>query len=350
MPSGYQPPFTITATILSLAEEIGEALGRLEHTHAASPRLRKKNRIRTVQGSLGIEGNTLSLDQVTAILEGKRVLGSARELQEVRNTIRAYERMPDWNPLAIEDLLSAHLMLMAGLVDDPGTFRTGAVIIRRGDSVVHMPPPAHMVGGQIKDLLHWLKQTELSPLVSGAIFHYEFEFIHPFFDGNGRMGRLWQTMILSRWKPIFAFLPLESVIHDRQEEYYRALGRADQSGEATPFVTFMLEAIRDACNATQLTDQVTDQVSDHVQRLLRTMQDSRTYSIQELMTALGLTHRPTFRKNSLRPALNAGLIEMTSPDTPRSPKQRYVLTDKGLDFHSQSCKVKIQNMNHIKDA
>lgn len=193
----YQPPFTITPAVVNLVAEIGEIIGR--YTVLAeqnlTPRLRRENRIRTIQASLAIENNTLTLEQVTAVIEGKRVLGHPREIQEVRNAFATYEAMEVWDAGAEDDLLAAHEMLMRGLVDETGRYRSGGVGIFRGEQLVHMAPPADRVPRLMADLLDWLKNTNEHPLVASCVFHYEFEFIHPFADGNGRMGRLWQTLI-----------------------------------------------------------------------------------------------------------------------------------------------------------
>ena len=328
--SGYQPPFTITPAILWLVEEIVEHLGHWSVSAGElSPKLRRSNRIRTIQASLAIENNTLSLEQVTAVLAGKRVLGLPHEIQEVRNAFAAYEQMNRWQPSSGDDLLAAHGSLMAGLLDGAGEFRTGKVGIYRGEALVHMAPPAKRVPDLMRDLLDWLARGEVSPLVASCVFHYEFEFIHPFADGNGRMGRLWQTLILSQWRPLLAYLPVETVIREQQAAYYQALAESDGAAEATPFVTFMLQALLTAMSEVALTDQVSDQVSDQVKRLLAAFREAKTLKAAELMNLLDLQHRPTFRNNYLNPALAAGLIEMTQPDSPRSPAQQYRLTAKG---------------------
>lgn len=236
--SRYQPPFSITPTVLNLVVEIGELLGHWSAKRGqTSPLLRKENRIRTIQASLAIEHNSLSMEQVTALLEGKRVLAPAKDIQEVRNAIRAYELMPGWHKANISDLLAAHKTLMIGLVDSPGVLRSGNVGIYRGTQVVHMAPPATQVPRLIADLLSWLEQTDLHPLIASSVFHYEFEFIHPFADGNGRMGRLWQTLILSQWRQELAWLPVETLIHHQQERYYEILGLCDKTSDCTLFVT-----------------------------------------------------------------------------------------------------------------
>lgn len=244
----YQPPFTPTPAMFSRMAGIVELLERWSggSPMALSPQLRRENRIRTIQASLAIENNTLSVEQVTAVLDGKPVIGLPREIQEVRNAFAAYEAMSGWQPSSAQDLLTAHRLLMRGLVDHAGHWRSGGVGIYRGEQLVHMPPPASRVPQLMDDLLAWLASTELHPLLASAVFHYEFEFIHPFDDGNGRMGRLWQTLILSRWRPVLAFLPVETVVRARQAEYYAALSSADRESECSPFVAFMLEALERA--------------------------------------------------------------------------------------------------------
>lgn len=246
--SRYQPPLTLTPAMLALVAEISEQLGRLSARHEAAltPQLRRGNRIRTIQASLAIENNTLSVEQVTAVLEGKRVLGLPREIQEVRNAFAAYEALPGWRPASRADLLTAHGLLLHGLIDEAGQFRRGGVGIYRGEQLLHMAPPASRVPQLVGDLLDWLGCTDLHPLIASCVFHYEFEFIHPFADGNGRMGRLWQTLILSQWRPVLAWLPVETVIREQQDAYYAALAAADRQAEATPFVEFMLRALQQA--------------------------------------------------------------------------------------------------------
>ncbi len=246
--SRYQPPLTLTLAMLALLADISEQVGRLSARHEAAltPQLRRGNRIRTIQASLAIENNTLSVEQVTAVLEGKRVLGLPREIQEVRNAFAAYEAMPGWRPASRADLLTAHGLLLQGLIDDAGQFRRGGVGIYRGEQLLHMAPPASRVPQLVSDLLGWLGRTDLHPLIASCVFHYEFEFIHPFADGNGRMGRLWQTLILSQWRPVLAWLPVETVIREQQDAYYAALSAADRQAEATPFVEFMLRALHQA--------------------------------------------------------------------------------------------------------
>jgi len=328
----YTPPYIITTAILSLVEQIGEALGMLKATQPEESRLRlhRVNRLKTIQASLEIEGNTLSLDQVTAVLEGKRVLAQPRELQEVRNAFAAYEAMGEWSPHSREDLLAAHALLMVGLVDELGRFRSSGVGVHGAEGVIHIAPPAERVARLMADLLDWLESTDEHPLIASAVFHYEFEFIHPFQDGNGRMGRLWQTLILSRWQSVFSTMQVESLIRDYRADYYAALNSCNQAGESTRFIEFILRMILDAILAAteQETEQETEQLSEQVNRLLAAI-GKDACSTRELMERLHLAHRPSFLYNYLHPALQLGLVEMTRPDAPRARNQKYRLTGRG---------------------
>lgn len=239
------PPYRITPQIVALVEQIGEGLGRAEAAGVAQDlRLRRSNRIRTLQGTLAIEGNTLSRGQVATLLDGKPVVGPLRDVREARNAIRAYDLYQDWDPASRTDLLAAHGMLMAGLLDDLGHYRRGGVMVAGTGGVHHIGPPAARVPQLMDNLLQWVGGAAEHPLIASSVFHYEFEFMHPFDDGNGRMGRLWQTLILTRWRELFAHLPVESMVHSRQSAYYAAIRESSAAGESTPFIAFMLEMIR----------------------------------------------------------------------------------------------------------
>lgn len=330
----YQPPYTITSKIIHLVAQISEAIGRLTALIQIenSLMLRKANRIQTIQGSLAIEGNTLSTEQITAILNGKPVIAPPKEVQEVRNALKAYEEIHNWRPEYEHHLLQAHQTLMTGLIDEVGQYRHGGVGVMSGDQVVHMAPPATQVHRLMGDLLHWLAEGNEHPLIKSSVFHYEFEFIHPFADGNGRMGRLWQTLILSNWNPIFLNIPVESLIYQNQKAYYEALQLSTDHSDSAPFIEFILQMILDAIVASrtinhdtaQASDHVAVQASDQVKRLIEKM-EQREYSLNELMSLLDLSHRATFQKNYLNPALDGGLIERTLPDKPKSPNQKYKL-------------------------
>ncbi|OIP99561.1 MAG: cell filamentation protein Fic [Zetaproteobacteria bacterium CG2_30_46_52] len=240
----YQPPFTVTTEIVTLISAISEQVGFVQRDYLdASPQLRKANRIKTITGTLQIEGSSLSEAQVSAVLDGKPVLASEREFAEVKGAIAAYDKLNELNPLQLDHLLEAHRLMMDDVLNQAGVFRDKQVGIYKGKEVVHVAPPAHQISGLMAELFDWVKKTETHPLITSSVFHYEFEFIHPFIDGNGRMGRLWQTLLLAQWKPLFADMPLESVIKSHQQDYYQALGSADSQADSTVFITFMLRAI-----------------------------------------------------------------------------------------------------------
>ena len=330
--SDYKPPFHMTDKMTSLIAEISEQVGRITvlQEGTISPHLRRENRIRTIHSSLAIEHNSLSLEQVTAILDGKRILGNPNEIKEVQNAYEAYELMLRLAPSSMDDLLKAHKLMMNGLVPENGKFRSGGVGVFDGEVLTHMAPPAEFVPKHIHNLFAWYQQSELHPLIKSAVFHYEFEFIHPFADGNGRMGRMWHSLLLGKWKELFFWLPIEELIQSRQKEYYDALGAADKQANSAGFVELTLEIIRDSLKEVtvvgrstgQDSDQVTDQDKTPTERLLSVLGND-TLSAAELMERLGLSHRPTFRKNYLNPALEQNLIERTIPDKPNSKNQKY---------------------------
>lgn len=250
----YQPPFHMTDRIINLVAAISEQVGRitvLSHGNL-NPHLRKENRIRTIHSSLAIEHNSLSLDQVTAILDGKRILGNPNEIQEVKNAYDAYELMLTLNPYSVKDLLKAHKLMMTGLIRENGSFRQGNVGVFDGDVVIHVAPPARLVPQEMANLFGWYQKSELHPLIKSAVFHYEFEFIHPFADGNGRMGRMWHSLLLGVWNEIFYWLPVEDLIRNRQQEYYNALGKSDHEGDSAVFVELMLEILLDTLKETDV--------------------------------------------------------------------------------------------------
>lgn len=248
----YKPPFTITESMLKSVAEICELVGRwsVESKLDLAPQLRRQNRIRTIHASLAIESNSLSEKQVSAVIEGKTVLGAPREIREVQNAFATYEEMSNWRSDSLDDLLKAHEILMLGLVDEAGKFRSGSVGVYQDTALIHLAPPADRVPHLMQDLLDWLGKTDTHPLIASCVFHYEFEFIHPFSDGNGRMGRLWQSLILSKWQPLLAFLPVETVVHKRQSQYYQALGACDKNANSNIFIEFMLDALRVAMQET----------------------------------------------------------------------------------------------------
>ena len=241
-------PYEITNEILRLVSEISQKIGEINANHLYKPatELRKKNRIKTIQSTLEIEGNTLTEEHITALLENKRVIAPQKDILEVQNAIRVYDNLEQYNPLKIKDMEKAHQVLMNGLIPNAGKFRTTNVGIIKGSQIEHIAPSGGMVNGLMKDLFSYLKNNKDLTLIKSSVFHYEFEFIHPFLDGNGRMGRLWQTLILMQQYPVFEFLPIEILIKQRQEMYYAKLSESDKKGHSTPFVEFMLNIILDA--------------------------------------------------------------------------------------------------------
>ncbi|MBR3314868.1 MAG: Fic family protein [Atopobiaceae bacterium] len=244
----YTPPFENSARVVSLVSEVSELVGQVSVFDGLDPNptLRRENRIRTIHSSLLIENNALTLDQVTAVLDGHHVLAPAKDIREVQNAYEAYEAAAGWDPYSFDNLLKAHGLMMAGLDKHPGCLRNKDVGVYAGNVLIHPGSPASVVSQVMGELFEWLRTSEDHPLVKGSVFHYEFEFIHPFMDGNGRTGRLWHSLILRRWRPIFAWMPIETLIHRNQQAYYDALLEAGNRGDSTVFVEFMLETIRDA--------------------------------------------------------------------------------------------------------
>lgn len=243
------PPFEITPEILSYTADISEMVGRISAAKnlSSNPTLRRENRIRTIHGSLAIEQNTLTLEQVTAVINGRLVIAPPKDVAEVKNAYEIYEWMDRLDPYSVEDLLKAHGVMMRGLIDEAGEFRSRPVGVVDGEGrIIHFGTLPDYVPGLVTDLLGWAKKSRLPMLIKSCVTHYELELIHPFADGNGRTGRLWHTLMLSKWNPVFAWLPVESIVHDRQNEYYAAINRSNVNGESTEFISFMLSAIKDA--------------------------------------------------------------------------------------------------------
>ena len=244
----YKPPFTVSAKAINLIAKISSQLERyaIRMEQEDTLRLRRANRIKTIHSSLAIEGNTLSEGEVQAVLEGKKVVAPLKEIQEVKNAVKTYELYPKLNPFSIQDLLLAHGTMMSGLVDEAGMFRKGGVGVFDGDKPIHIAPPADRVRDLMSDLFGWLENADDHLLIRSCVFHYEFEFIHPFADGNGRIGRLWQSLILGRLNPIFEHLPVENMVYSNQQAYYHAINRSSDLGDSGPFIDFMLEEILNA--------------------------------------------------------------------------------------------------------
>lgn len=325
----YEPPFTITNRIVSYVASISEKIGRITllSDMEAKPHLRKNNRIKSIHSSLKIEANSLSLNQVRDVINGKLVLGEQKEIQEVKNAYDAYEKILELDPYSIDDLKKFHGIMTRYIVEESGDFRRGEEGVFNGEQCIFMAPPAQYVPQLMNELFGWMReaQTKVHPLVLSSVFHYEFVFIHPFSDGNGRMARLWHTAILSKWKPIFEYIPIESQVEKFQEDYYDAIARCHVEGESTFFIEFMLSQIDKILD--ELSVQISDgyqQIPESVQKLLAVMEYDISYTGNALMEKLGLKSREGFRRNYLRPAMEMHLIHMTIPDKPNSRNQRYI--------------------------
>lgn len=325
----YVPPFSITNQMLTLVAQIAEKIGKCSNYHSfeSKPHLRRNNRIRSIHSSLAIEANSLSLDEVRSVINGKNVLGPQKEIQEVKNAYQAYDMLGEFDPYCLDDLKKLHGVMTRLTVQESGIFRNHDEGVFNGDRCIFMAPPPQFVPDQMQSLFDWMKavRNEIHPLILSSVFHYEFVFIHPFADGNGRMARLWQTALLTEWNSIFQYLPLESRIHEFQDEYYSAIAACHSAGNSDQFINFMLDKI----NLTMdwALKQITEKdayLPKEVQRLLDTMEYDIPYTGVQLMEKLSLRSRDSFRKRYLLPALERGLIAMTIPDKPTSRKQTYI--------------------------
>ena len=328
----YKPIYTITDDILNNVSDISKLLGKLtaDIGFQLDLKLRLKNRIRTVQGSLAIEANTLTIEQVTEVLNGKVVIAPPKDVQEVKNAFEIYEALDMLDPYSIDDFLKAHGIMAKDVAQSAGRFRDGNVGVANSGTgeILHFGALHSVVPRLMTDLFDWGRESRLHMLIKSCIIHYEIEVIHPFFDGNGRMGRLWHTLMLNKWDNIFSMLPIESIVYAEQENYYKVLKLCDSKADCTLFIEFMLDCIYDTI-AEQIskkrydTPQVSPQVTPQVKRLLEALGND-TLSAAEIMERLGLHDRKSFRKRYLDPAIGEGLIEMTIPDKPKSRNQRYM--------------------------
>ena len=325
----YVPPFSINNQMLTLVAQIAEKTGRISNYRSfeTKPHLRRNNRIRSIHSSLAIEANSLSLDEVKSVISGKAVIGPQKEIQEVKNAYQAYDMLGSFDPYSLDDLKKLHGIMTCLTVQESGVFRTHNEGVFNGDRCIFMAPPPQLVPDQMQSLFDWMKQSreEVHPLILSSVFHYEFVFIHPFADGNGRMARLWQTALLSEWNPIFQYLPLESRIHEFQDGYYDAIAMCHSAGKSDAFITFMLDKINLTLDrALQQISEKDAYLSAEVQKLLDAMEYDVPYTGAQLMEKLSLKSRDNFRKLYLLPALEQGLIVMSIPDKPTSRNQTYI--------------------------
>lgn len=315
----YVPPFRITAKIIELISQISEKIGeinviRQDFRHV---QLRRENRIKTIHSSLAIENNSLSIEQITAIIDGKHVLGNPNEIQEVKNAVQVYDLLLKLNSCSEKDLLKAHGLMMQDLVGKSGQYRNDGVGIFNGRSVVHVAPPADRVAFLMADLFAWLETTDVHPLVKSCVFHYEFEFIHPFQDGNGRMGRLWQTVILKEWKEIFAWLPVETLVKENQEEYYKVLSASDGEADSTKFIEFMLSLLARTVDEIvetekKVTQKVTQKVTVNQKKILEAIKDDPYITQEMLAKILGITRKSVVA--NMKKLQDGGMIKRFGAD------------------------------------
>ena len=325
----YIPPFDITNIMLDRISNVMKKIGKLDNYKDLNkmPVLRRNNRIRSIHSSLAIEANSLSFDQVKDIIDGKKVIGPQDEIQEVKNAYEAYKLIKEVNQYSIKDLKKVHGVMTYLTVDESGEFRKGNEgVFDENGNCIHVCPPPEQVDELMKQLFKWMEDNNgiVHPLILSSVFHYEFVFIHPFKDGNGRTARLWQNVILSNWEEIFEYVPIESQIKKYQEEYYSAIANCDHNGNSTEFIEFMLKMIDETLE--DLMDSTSVQashISSYVNRLLAVMETGVAMTTSELMEKLNMKSRISFRDNYLNPALENGLIKMTNPDKPTSKNQTY---------------------------
>ena len=340
-----KPPYAITEKAADYLAKIVEAVTRLEFGTGFKRdiRLHRENRVRTIYSSLAIEGNTLTLGEVSAVIEGRLVAGKQTEVKEVKNAYEAYDRIMSYAPYKLSDFLQAHRLMTQGLLEEAGKLRSADVGVFDGDVTVHIGARPQFVPALMEDLFAWGKASELHAVLKSAILHFEIETIHPFADGNGRMGRLWQTLVLAKWNPVFAWIPMESVLNQNRPEYYETLSYGQRSNNSSRFIEFTLfslletlkEIYTDLSDSTkhQVERQVERQVEHQVERqvelteiqnkILQALAD-KTLSRKEIFTAVGLSSDSRAFKRHLEPLLQAGLINMTVPDKPRSRNQKYI--------------------------
>jgi Fic family protein len=324
----YKPPFTITNEMLLRSMSITEKLGRITSFQSLKrmPTLRRNNKIKSIHSSLVIEANSLSLDQVRDVIAGKIVIGPQKEIQEVKNAYKAYEMINEFDEYSEADLLKAHGILTYLTVDESGKYRNHGEGVFNGEQVIFVAPSQDLVPGLMNNLFNWLKNDNETPmLLKSCLFHYEFVFIHPFSDGNGRTVRLWQSVLLTKWNPIFEYIPIETQIQKYQSEYYDKISECHKNGNSDRFVEFMLRLIDETLDEVIVNvSRETKNISDQVNRLLDVMEPDIPLSANEIMNRLGIKSKETLRARYLNPAIENGLIKMTLPDKPNSKNQRYV--------------------------
>ena len=326
--NNYVPPFTFTSIMVDYISSIMEKIGRLDNYTNLNkkPSLRRNNRIRSIHSSLAIEDNSLSLNQVKDVIDGKMVIGSQKDIQEVKNAYNAYEMVNEINPYSIKDLKKIHGVMTYLILDEAGDYRKGNEGVFDGDKCIHICPPPEQVSELMNQLFSWMKKSKnnLHPLILSAIFHYEFVFIHPFKDGNGRMARLWHNILLSNWKEIFEYIPIESQLKKYQDGYYKAIADCNLKGDSTIFVEFMLKMIDEVLDEAINTSRMPiNENSVNINKLLDVMEYNKPLTANEIMNRLGIKSKETLRTTYLDPAIEEGVVVLTIPDKPTSKNQMY---------------------------
>ncbi len=326
--NNYIPPFKINNNMLSLVSDIMEKIGKLNSLNLdKNPRLRKQNRINSIHSSLAIENNKLSYDQVMDVINDKFVIGPQKEIQEVKNAYNAYQMLTKVDPYSIEDLKKVHGVMTFLTIEESGEFRKGPEGVFDGEKCIFICPPADRVTELMNNLFNWMKENnDIHPLILSSIFHYEFVFIHPFSDGNGRIARLWQNIILYNWKNMFEYLPIESRIYKYQEEYYEAIARCHVNGDSNAFIEFMLKMISESLDEVSI--MPIDNNTININNLLDVMEINKPMTSKEIMKKLKIKSKETLRNNYLDPAIDAGYVKLTIPDKPTSKNQMYYKVSK----------------------
>ena len=325
----YVPPFKLNNKMLSLVASITEKLGKISSFEDLKkyPVLRKQNRIKSVHSSCAIEENSLSLDQATDVINGVRVVGPVKDIVEILNAYKAYEKIDKINPFSEEDLKRIHLIFGNEVVNNPGKYRTRNEGVTDEDgNVVFVAPPPNLVPSLMESLFAWTKSEfkNINPLILSSVFHYEFVFIHPFSDGNGRLVRFWQNALLGKWKPIFYWLPIENQIKKYQDSYYKAISQSHIDGESTAFILFMLKMIDKSLDELIInTDTIDKSFSIYQAKMLNKLSKNTWYTSNQILELLDLKSKETLRKNYLDPAIKNGLMILEFPEKPTSRNQRY---------------------------
>ena len=324
----YKPPFTITNKMLNYSISISQKIEKISSYQSLKrmPTLRRNNRIKSIHSSLAIEANSLSLEQVRDVIDGNAVIGPQKEIDEVKDAYKAYQIIEEYDGFKEKDLLKAHGIIAHSIDNEFGRYRSHSEgVVDEQGNVIHVAPSEKMVPSLMSDLFDWLKKDKDTPLlIKSCIFHYEFVFIHPFGDGNGRTARLWHNVLLMRWNNLFEYIPIESHIYKYQKDYYESIAKSNKSGNSNTFIEFVLKMIDETIDEVlKGVNQESKNISEQVNRLLEVMEPDIPLSAKEIMRRLGIKSKETLRGSYLNPAIENGLVKMTIPDKPNSKNQKY---------------------------